>query len=213
MVRVNATPLRYKSYTGVIYTSHAPNGEPGSITVKVYATKKPKADVIIGTGWFSESRGYGGESGSTATITNPDAIALCRAAIATPDAIPGLIDKMIEMGANGEILPKLVPGNEWKRKAYTDKLSRFWTLANVDNPSAFVDNERRERAFADKKFNVGDRVVYCSRHTGRRSEEANITAEHFDRFLLMSLVTKPGVRPKTRFATRTRTEIDHVSRN
>lgn len=59
MARLNVTPLNYKSYRGKILSNHAPDGEPRSVTVKVFAGAKPKVTVTVGTGWFNESRGYG----------------------------------------------------------------------------------------------------------------------------------------------------------
>lgn len=156
---------RYKSYTSKSFDIRmSANGiDPQYVVVKVMNTKRPTAEVSVGVGYFSESRGYGGTSNKFVRLTDPNLVAVCRGVLVDDSGIAALIDLLIERGESLEYAGETV----------VRLLKRWWVLAQQENPSAFVTEERRRKAFDDKRFSVGDRVRY-------RSSEAVVTGEGFD---------------------------------
>lgn len=161
---------KYKTYTGKTFSiSLSSNGsDPDTVVVKVFNTKKPKAEVAVYVGSFSESQGVGFSTGKTLAITDPEAVALCRGVLADDTGIAPLIDKLTDLNPTGYTATRAMTN-----------LARWWVLAQQENPTAFVTAERKQKAYDDKRFAIGDRVVYHSRHGGN-SMEGVITAEAFD---------------------------------
>ena len=132
--------LQYKSYTGMEFSIRTPNGsEPQSLTVKVFTGKKPRAEVLVGNGWFSESRGYGGMSTKNMGITDPTIVQLCIEAIKSNDALPPLIDRLQEDTSHPLVA----------------RIARWWLLSRQENISTFLMEERK----ANKPFGIGDAVL------------------------------------------------------
>lgn len=172
-VRIVAN-LKYNSYTGRIYANWLTSngGDPTDLTIKVFNTKKPKAEVSVGIGWFSESRGVSGTSPTAVTFKDAETVALCRAAVANETALAPLVDKVLETVENDATYT----GTKAKRL-----LARWFVLANSDNPNGLVNDERRERAREDKPFAVGDKVLYHGRHNFHLSPvPGTVTAERFE---------------------------------
>lgn len=166
----------YQSYQAKRFTVRiSANGcDPGSVLVKVFVGKKPKAEVSTEVGYYSESRGYGGTSARKFTLTDEVAVMLCRAAIVNDNALPALVD---------ELLGRPDPGNAveaYRMAGVRRGLARWWLLAQQDNPDAFIAEERRAAAFANKKFKIGDVVMFHSRHGGPARGPFAITGERFD---------------------------------
>ncbi len=169
MKTITTSRTNYKSYSMKYFSIRVPNGnDPQAVTVKVFNTKKPKAEVSVGIGWFSESRGYGGQSQKKITITDPNVVALCRACLTDDSGISPLIDNINE--------GKSVTTVDDRVKAL---LNRWWVLAQQENPTAFIDTERKQRAFEDKKFSVGETVIYIPRHE-YIPQTVTITQERFE---------------------------------
>lgn len=162
---------KFKSYTHKMLTINmASNGtDPQIVLVKVFNTKKPKAEVSVFVGYFSESRGVGGSSGTKIEVADPEAVALCRGLLADDTGIVPLIDKLNELNLT-----------DYKGDKVVRNLNRWWVLAQQGSPTAFVEAERRERAFSDKKFAVGDRVIFRDRYSQHEPVEGVISAEVFD---------------------------------
>lgn len=157
--------LIFKTYRGKRFSIQMrSNGmDPQGVVVKVFGTKKPKAEITVETGWFSDSRGYGGTSTRKLTLTDPGAVEICRGVLADDAALGALIDWVGE--------------NYASLGGVSDRLPRWWLLAQQENPSQFVTKERRELAFADKKFAAGEKVLYTHTYPARVVE---LTGERFD---------------------------------
>jgi hypothetical protein len=164
--------MGYKSYVGVRFNNGAPNGHPCILQVKVFTGKKERAEVSVLTGHFSESRGVGSTSTKTLKVTNPETVALCKAAVKFgTGAVMPLVDKLQEEGP------------EVNRKQIAAAAARWFNLSTVENVSRFVDEENRDRAFADKKFAVGDKVMWIGNPMGSyydQRKEVTITSERFE---------------------------------
>ncbi len=161
------TTLRnYKSYRSKWFDiSMSSNGsDPQTVVVKVFNSKKPKAEVIVYVGSFSESQGVGFSSGKSIIVTDAEAVALCAGTLVDDTGIAPLIDKLTENGTTGRVLTLL---------------ARWWVLANQQYPSQFIDNERKSKAFDNKKFAVGDTVEYRDRY-GMNPQTGVITSERFE---------------------------------
>lgn len=171
MFSFKTTSLGDKLYRAKIFTiSMSGNGiDPQDVKVKVLNIKKPTAEVSVGIGWFSDSRGYGGQSNKFVRLTDLELVSLCRGVLADDTGIAPLIDMLTE---KAEQL-------KYAGGTFVNLIARWWVLAQQENPTAFVAAERKQKAFDDKRFKVGDRVAYRSRH-GFANIEATITGERFD---------------------------------
>lgn len=160
----------YKSYRAKVFSIRmSSNGsDPLGVTVKVTTAKKPTAEVSVGIGYFRVSRGVGGTTNKFVRFTDPETVALCRACLTDDSAIAGLIDMLTEKAESLKYAGARV----------VELATRWWVLAQQENPTAFVEAERKQRAFEDKRFAVGDRVRY-SRGCGP-AEDVTITGEQFD---------------------------------
>jgi len=123
-----------------------PYCEPSSIRIEI----KPRLKRVVITKrsiWFSGMRGYGGQSkgvGSVAFTSTADPIYVAAAAFIAGDsmALLALADAIEESGDKG---PKAA-------------LRRFYELAQQENPEAYLAKIRRDKAYADCRFKVGDMV-------------------------------------------------------
>lgn len=163
--------VNYKSYRSKWFNIRlSSNGsDPQHVVVKVMNTKKPTAEIRCEVGSFSESQGVGFSHGKFVRTNDPELVAMCRAALTDDSAIAGLIDMVNEKAE----------GLKYAGSVVIRLLNRWWVLAQQESPSAFIDAERKQAAFDDKKFSVGERVIYWSRH-GLGSQEVTITSEEFD---------------------------------
>ena len=124
-----------------------PYCEPTYLHVEI----KPRLKrVVVSTRsiWFSESRGYGGQSSNKSGVTfssESDPIYIAAAAFVAGDdmAIVGLADAIEESGQKGPVA----------------KLRWFYELARQENPEAYLAKIRRDKAYADCRFKVGDMVL------------------------------------------------------
>lgn len=169
---VKTNILSYKSYKGREFrnSNGVPSGEPSYLIVKVFATKKPKAEISVLHGWFSESRGFGGTSGDKLTVTGGELYGLCVSVLNSDAALMGLIDKLAEAAEHH------TPGTvAWRIRK---DAARWWVLANHENPTDLVDEERKNYAFNNKRFKIGD-VVYATNSWNHRVLY-RLTGERFD---------------------------------
>lgn len=155
MALITVRKLAYKSYTGAEFTIPTPsNGaEPQTLTVKLFKGKSPRAEVSVGVGYFSESRGVGGVSAKAIVVTAPEVVAMCAAAVSSVDALAPMIDKL----------------QDDDNRALVAKVARWWLLSQQDSITEFLAEERR----ANKPFGVGDTAVMHGR-------PVTIASERFD---------------------------------
>ncbi len=172
MYHFKSTARNYKTYRSKWFTFPlSSNGsDPDTVVVKVYNTKKPKAEIQVYVGSFSESRGVGYSDGKTISTTDAETVLLCRRALTDDTAVVVLIDKLNERNDAAAYMTDRV----------LRLLNRWWVLAQQESVSAFIDAERRAFAFDRKPFAVGDAVSYHSRHGGMSADGLTITAEKFD---------------------------------
>jgi hypothetical protein len=169
---------KYKSYAGKSFDiSMSSNGtDPQHLVVKVFNTKKPKAQIEVHIGWFSDSRGYGGTSAKTIITFDPETVLLCRAALKDDAAVAPLIDKVLESDAAiNPLTAAILKSGQVKRL-----LARWWVLAQQERPDQFINEERKERAFADKKFAIGEQVLYRPLFRSSVPVPVTITSERFE---------------------------------
>lgn len=166
------TVRNYKTYRSKWFDIRvSSNGaDPSTVVVKVFATKKPKAEIQVYVGSFSESRGVGFSSGTTISTTDPDTVLLCKRALTDDTALVVLIDKLNERE----------DAAAYRIARVLRLLNRWWVLAQQESTSVFIDAERRALAFDRKDFAVGDAVAYHSRHGGHAATGLTITAEKFE---------------------------------
>lgn len=143
----------YKSYKSREVSNGLGAGGPPSglvFRVEMHTTGKLKGQekqckVEFMSGWFSESRGYGGVSKTKSLIVTIESIKLLvREVIRTGDttAVCAFVDNVQEE-ANEEFLAVV---KEW------------WEYASAENAEVLRDQKRREYAFASKVFQIGDVV-------------------------------------------------------
>jgi hypothetical protein len=159
------TYRRYKSFTSVSHHNRAPAGEPSTLEIRRY----PKyAEFRVHTGWFSESRGAGYTTARKVQVKDADVLARVDAVLARPQEVTGLfplIDTLAERLPDFVLLPLI---------------QRWFALAQSDNLSKLIDNERRDRAFADKPFAIGDTVRLMTVYGGDYNLRGTVVAEAFD---------------------------------
>lgn len=170
-----ARRIIFKSYQARTFSINlSTDGQnPSHVTVKVYNTKKPKAEIVVGTGWYSDSRGYGGVSNNGVILTDPGAVAMCKATQVEDAAFAALVDWVVEQEqpVNG--------GQQYQWDRLRRGLQRWWLLSQQEHPTSFVMAEREQAARNNKKFAVGQTVRYVSRH-GIESKVVTLTGERFD---------------------------------
>lgn len=152
--------------------------------ISLHLDIKPRSkEVIITTehAWYKESSGWGGVSKHNITLKyvgDSDPVFLAAKGFLAGDdmALLGVADAIEETGKT-----------DYRHR----DVRRFYELASQEKPYEYVRKCKRDNAFANCKFKVGDKVTY-NRHYGD-SKVYEVVSVYFDEISFEWRVNVPGI--------------------